>query len=82
MQDLSCNTNSAACYYFRNNIIGCECCVNVWYSYTDALKKSYPSCRGYSETVILRAIDEFLVEAKKIQQAMVIAIIFLMHCLR
>ena len=49
-------------------IIGCDRCVNEWYSGSDALTKTYPSCRaerGYSETLILRGLDGFLLEAKK-----------------
>ena len=41
-------------------IIGCERCVNEWYSGSEALTKTCPSCRterGYSETVIVRGID-------------------------
>ena len=50
-------------------IIGCEECVNKWYSGTDALTKMCPSCRterGYSETFVLRGIDVFLLEMKKV----------------
>lgn len=50
-------------------IIGCERCVNEWYSGSDALTKTCPSCRaerGYSETLILRGLDGFLLEAKKV----------------
>ena len=51
------------------NILGCEECVNSWYSGEDALTKTCPSCRaerGYSETMLLRGLDTFLVEAKTI----------------
>ena len=44
-------------------ILGCERCVNEWYSGEDALVKKCPSCRverGYNETMILRGLDEFL----------------------
>ena len=49
-------------------IIGCETCVNVWYSAPDALTKTCPSCRterGYSETMRLRGLDAFLSEVKR-----------------
>lgn len=44
-------------------IIGCEACVNGWYTGTEALTKTCPSCRierGYSETMVLRGLDSFL----------------------
>lgn len=47
-------------------IIGCERCVNGWYT-----GKTCPSCRaerGYSETMILKGIDNFLTEVKKVIQ--------------
>ena len=50
-------------------IIGCESCVNVWYSGAEALTKACPACRaerGYSETVILRGLDTFLDEIKHV----------------
>ena len=43
--------------------------MNEWYSGNDALTKTCPSCcaeRGYSDTLMLRGIDEFLLEAKKV----------------
>ena len=52
-------------------IIGCERCVNGWYSGAEALTKTCPSCRterGYSETMVLKGIDSFLVEVKKVIQ--------------
>lgn len=52
-------------------IIGCERCVNGWYTGTEALTKTCPSCRaerGYSETMILKGIDNFLTEVKKVIQ--------------
>lgn len=49
------------------SVIGCERCVNGWYSGSEALTKNCPCCRaeqGYSETMLLRGLDEFLIEAK------------------
>ena len=50
-------------------IVGCEKCVNEWYSGPDALTKTCPSCRaerGYNETMLLRGFDEFITEVRKI----------------
>ena len=50
-------------------IIGCERCVNEWYSGPEALTKTCPSCRaerGYSETMMLRGLDRFLCEVKRV----------------
>ena len=44
-------------------IVGCERCVNSWFSGDDALVKSCPVCRadrGYNETMVLRGLDDFL----------------------
>ena len=52
-------------------VIGCERCVNAWYSGPEALTKTCPSCRaerGYSETMILRGLDSFLIEVRKVIQ--------------
>ena len=52
-------------------IIGCERCVNGWFSGPEALTKTCPACRterGYSETMVLRGLDNFLVEVKKVIQ--------------
>jgi len=54
------------------SILGCEACVNSWYSGEEALTKTCPCCRaerGYSETMLLRGLDSFLVEAAKIMQS-------------
>lgn len=51
------------------SIIGCERCVNEWYSGPEALTKTCPSCRaerGYSETMMLRGLDRFLQEVKSV----------------
>ena len=52
-------------------IIGCESCVNAWYTGPEALTKTCPACRAerdYSETMILRGLDNFLTEVKKVVQ--------------
>ena len=44
-------------------LLGCEPCVNSWFSGEDALTKSCPKCRakrGYNETTILRGLDPVL----------------------
>ena len=50
-------------------ILGCETCVNQWYSGEDALTKSCPLCRaqrGYTETMMLRGLNEFLSGVAKV----------------
>ena len=52
-------------------VVGCEKCVNEWYSGPDALTKTCPSCRaerGYNETMLLRGFDDFITEVKKVIQ--------------
>ena len=44
-------------------IVGCETCVNCWYSGEDAMTKMCPHCqaeRGYAERVRLVGLDDFL----------------------
>ena len=44
-------------------IIGCEVCINGWFSGEDALTKTCPNCRadrGYNETMPLKGLDDFL----------------------
>ena len=53
------------------SVIGCERCVNAWYTGPEALTKTCPACRaerGYSETMLLRGLDSFLLEIKKVIQ--------------
>lgn len=50
-------------------IIGCDACVNKWYSGTDALVKSCPACRyerGYNETMLLKGLDDFLAKTDQL----------------
>ena len=50
-------------------LLGCEMCVNSWYTGDDALTKKCPVCRaeqGYSDTMVLRGLDEFLVGVAKV----------------
>ena len=52
-------------------IIGCEHCINQWYSGEEALTKRCPNCRaerGYSSTMLLRGLDSFLTETKGVFQ--------------
>ena len=52
------------------HILGCQECVNRWYSGPDALQKACPYCqteRGYTETMQLTGIDEFLTAVKNLQ---------------
>ena len=49
-------------------ILGCELCVNHWYSGDEALTKSCPAChadRGYNETILLRGLDEFWIGVRQ-----------------
>lgn len=53
------------------NILGCESCINTWYSGPDALVKTCPACRaerGYNETMLLRGLDEFLKQIGRVIQ--------------
>ena len=46
-------------------ILGCQSCVDTWYSGGERLDKPCPRCRaerGYAETCLLRGMDEFLSE--------------------
>jgi hypothetical protein len=50
-------------------LLGCETCINRWYSGPEALTKQCPACnhaRGYNETQMLRGLDDFLIDTKKI----------------
>jgi hypothetical protein len=52
-------------------IIGCEECINSWHSGDDALTKTCPSCRaerGYNSTMLLRWLDEFLLQIKNVME--------------
>ena len=52
------------------SILGCEACVNSWFSGEDALVKTCPKCRaerGYNEIMILRGLDNFLEAVKKLE---------------
>ena len=49
-------------------ILGCESCINSWYSGEDALTKTCPSCRAatsYNETMLLCGLDDFLIQVRK-----------------
>ena len=45
------------------NILGCQACVDTWYSGTEAMAKTCPICRakrGCNETMVLRGLTEFI----------------------
>ena len=47
------------------NIIGCQKCVDTWYSGTNALTKNCPLCqheRGYAQTSTIHGFDEVAME--------------------
>lgn len=51
------------------SILGCEACVNGWFSGDDACTKMCPKCRGergLAETMRLHGLDDFLLEIQKI----------------
>ena len=51
------------------NMLGCQECVNTWYSGPDAMLKTCPICRaerGCNETMVLRGLTEFLENIRKI----------------
>ena len=50
------------------SILGCEACVNGWYSGPEALNKTCPRCRaerGYNETMTLLGLDELSIGVKQ-----------------
>lgn len=50
-------------------VIGCESCVNSWYSGPDALSKTCPRCRaekGFCETMRILGLDELVAGVKRI----------------
>ena len=53
------------------NILGCEDCVNTWYSGPDAMTKTCPVCRrerGCNETMLLNGLNEFIEGIRKMFQ--------------
>ncbi|KAL5463152.1 hypothetical protein EMCRGX_G032028 [Ephydatia muelleri] len=49
--------------------LGCEACVNLWYSGPDALEKTCPRCRAkreFCETMVVLGLDELVAGAKSI----------------
>lgn len=53
------------------SILGCERCINNWYSGSEALTKNCPKCgmeRGYPETMLLLGLDSFLSKVAPIIQ--------------
>lgn len=66
-------------------LLGCESCVNAWFSGADALTKTCPKCRsprGYNETVILRGLDPLLdINIQKLMMAKLLFISLTDHLL-
>ena len=53
------------------NMLGCETCVNQWYSGPDAMTKTCPICRaerGCNETMLLRGLTEFLEHVGRLEE--------------
>ena len=49
------------------SVIGCEDCINKWYSGNEALTKVCPLCgsaRGYNETAQIMGFNEFIADIK------------------
>ena len=52
-----------------SNIIGCQTCVDMWFSGPNALNKNCPICqqeRGYAHTSTLHGLDEIAAEVEKL----------------
>lgn len=52
------------------HILGCQACVDKWFSGSEGLQKCCPYCRterGYTETMVLRGMDEFIGATKKLE---------------
>ena len=53
------------------NMLGCEACVNQWYSGPEAMTKTCPICRaerGCNETMLLRGLTEFLEHVGRLEE--------------
>ena len=51
------------------NMLGCQECINTWYTGPDAMLKTCPICRterGCNETMVLRGLTEFLECIRKV----------------
>ena len=51
------------------NLIGCQRCIDQWYSGTEGMSRSCPRCRaerGFTETCRVNGLDEFLQMTSKI----------------
>ena len=45
------------------NLLGCQACVDTWYSGSEAMNRTCPMCRaerGVNETMVLRGLTEFM----------------------
>ncbi|XP_065908512.1 uncharacterized protein [Dysidea avara] len=53
------------------NILGCQVCVDTWYSGPEAMRKTCPMCRaerGCNETMILRGLSDFMEACRRIDR--------------
>lgn len=51
------------------NILGCQSCVDTWYSGSEAMTRTCPMCRaerGCNETMVLRGLTDFMESIRKI----------------
>ncbi|MDA8002664.1 MAG: RING finger protein [Alphaproteobacteria bacterium] len=51
------------------NIVGCQTCVDQWFTGADGLSKNCPICqqaRGYAQTARLHGLDDFIEEVRKL----------------
>lgn len=54
------------------SILGCQSCIDTWFSGENACSKSCPKCRaerGYAETMRLNGFDELLTQLKNIMSS-------------
>ena len=55
-----------------SSVIGCQTCVNEWYSGANSLNKKCPKCRverGLSKSIILRGFDGLLTQIKNLRES-------------
>ena len=60
-----------ACSEF-NGLIGCQKCVNEWYSGIQGLQEKYPKCRcerGLTKTVVLKGFDKLLQQIRNLKDS-------------
>ena len=55
-----------------NSFIGCQKCVNEWYSSIQGLQQKCPKClceRGLTKTVVLKVFDNLLQEIRNLKES-------------